>query len=108
MHLFHLLSSFAKAGFLRITGVLSSRLLPAIHWRRHPRYYVNFLKKFYQKPVCFFGQAFFLKERLRVNGTGGILTLWLTKLRGTPPPRNEFRGIPLPQVGFQIFYTFLI
>ena len=33
--------------------------------------------------TSFFGQAFFLKERLRVNRTGGILTLLLIKLRGT-------------------------
>nr|AAU83468.1 hypothetical protein GZ28G7_31 [uncultured archaeon GZfos28G7] len=39
MQLFHPLADFAKAGFLRIIGVLSSRLLPAAHWHRHHRYY---------------------------------------------------------------------
>jgi hypothetical protein len=31
---------------------------------------------------------------IRLNTTGGILTLWLTKLRGTTHARNKFRGIP--------------
>ena len=43
------LFGFAKAGPLRIIGVLSSRLLPGIHWHRHHCYYANFLKKFNQK-----------------------------------------------------------
>jgi hypothetical protein len=38
-HLSHLSFSFAKAGSLRIVSVLSSRLLPAIHWHWHHRYY---------------------------------------------------------------------
>jgi hypothetical protein len=40
-----------------------------------------------------FGEAFFLKERLWVNSTGDILTFWLAKLRGTPPPHIKMRGI---------------
>jgi hypothetical protein len=44
--------SFAKAGSLRI----------------------NLLEKKVLSKTSFFGQAFFLKERLRVNRTGGILT----------------------------------
>jgi hypothetical protein len=50
------------------------------------------LKKVLSK-TSFFGQAFFLKERLRVNSTGGILTLLRIRLRGTAPPRFEKRGI---------------
>jgi hypothetical protein len=42
----------------------------------------NFKKSFFSN-TCFFGQAFFLKERLRVNRTEGILTLLLIRLRGT-------------------------
>jgi len=30
---------------------------------------------------------------IRVNSTGGILTLWLIRLRGTQPPQNKFWGI---------------
>jgi hypothetical protein len=31
---------------------------------------------------------------IRVNSRGGILTLWLIRLRGTAHHRNKFRGIP--------------
>jgi hypothetical protein len=56
------------------------------------RLFRKLLKKVLSK-TSFFDQAFFLKERLRVNSTGGILTLWLIRLRGTVHHRNKFRGI---------------
>jgi hypothetical protein len=48
--------------------------------------------------TSFFDQAFFLKERLRVNSTGGILTLLLIRLRGTHPHPNEFGCIPVREL----------
>jgi hypothetical protein len=44
---------------------------------------------------------------IRVNSTGGTLTLRLIRLRGTPPPRNKFRGIPGSIPGItQRFYNY--
>jgi hypothetical protein len=57
------------------------------------RLFRKLFKKVLSK-TSFFGQAFFLKERLRVNSTGGILTLLLTKQRGTVHLGMKFRGIP--------------
>ena len=44
---------------------------------------------------------------IRVNGTGGILTLWLIKLRGTDIPRTGKCGVSRRMLmGFDLFVGF--